>query len=106
MPNEEWQSCFEEAWAFREESIYRKLFGSLGAGIYALDAGPFINVFRQHSFDPRWLTHGVFECAPTAERPSWLYVSSACRMLGSHLQRTRMRSRALDVSSYSSVQRR
>jgi hypothetical protein len=74
--NDERQSWFEDAWAFREENLYRKLFGSLGAGIYALDAGPFLKVFRQDSFDPRWLTHGVFECAPTAQRPSWLYVSS------------------------------
>jgi hypothetical protein len=70
------QSWFEDAWAFREETLYVKLFGSLGAGIYPLDAELFTKVFRQDSYDPRWLTYGVFECPPTAERSNWLYVSS------------------------------
>lgn len=76
MTNEGWQSWFEDAWAFREEKLYPKLFGSLGTGIYPLGGELFTKVFRQDSYDPRWLTHGVFECAPTAQRTNWLYVSS------------------------------
>jgi hypothetical protein len=76
MPAEDWQAWFEDAWAFREETLYPKLFGSLGPGIYPLDSELFTSVFRQDSFDPRWLNHGVFECAPTAERANWVYVSS------------------------------
>jgi hypothetical protein len=76
MANKDWQAWFENAWAFREETLYRKLFGSLGPGIYPLDAELFTGVFRQDSYDPRWLSHGVFECPPTPERSNWVYVSS------------------------------
>lgn len=67
---------FEDAWAFREESIYRSLFGDVGSGIYTLDAELFTGRFRQASVDPRWLFHGVFESPPSGTRESWLYVSS------------------------------
>jgi hypothetical protein len=76
MPEQNWREWFEQAWAFREESLYPSLFGSLGNGIYPLDADLFATIFGQDSIDPRWLTHGVFECPPTAGRLSWLYVSS------------------------------
>ena len=33
-------------------------------------------IFKQESFDPRWLHYGVFEFAPTPTRHSWLYVTS------------------------------
>jgi Suppressor of fused protein (SUFU) len=36
----------------------------------------FTGAFRQETYDPRWLTHGVMEFAPTEKRASWLYVSS------------------------------
>jgi hypothetical protein len=36
----------------------------------------FTGLFKQQTFDPRWLTYGVFEFAPTASRDSWLYVTS------------------------------
>jgi hypothetical protein len=67
---------FEDAWAVREENIYRSLFGDIGSGIYTLDAELFKSQFRQTSVDPRWLFHGVFESRPSATRASWLYVSS------------------------------
>ena len=76
MTNQNWQEWFEQAWAFREESVYTALFGPLREGIFVLDAEHFTKVFRQDSFDPRWLTHGVFEFSPTGDRASWLYVSS------------------------------
>jgi hypothetical protein len=41
-----------------------------------LDGDLFTKIFRQDSFDPRWITHGVFEFLPTEDKPSWLYVSS------------------------------
>ena len=67
---------FENAWAVREESIYRSSFGDIGSGIYPLDSELFMGQFRQTSIDPRWLTHGVFESRPSGTRASWLYVSS------------------------------
>jgi suppressor of fused protein SUFU len=76
MPASDWQEWFEQAWEIREDKLYPALFGSLGPGIYPLDAELFNTVFRQDSIDPRWLHHGVFECAPTNQRTSWLYVSS------------------------------
>jgi Suppressor of fused protein (SUFU) len=76
MTNENWHTRIEEAWAYREETLYPKLFGSLGAGIYPLGGELFTSVFHQNSYDPRWLSYGVFECAPTAQRLNWLYVSS------------------------------
>jgi hypothetical protein len=66
---------FEQAWEDREEKIYPALFGSLGPGIYPLNYDTF-KVFNAASVDPRWLTVGVFECLPSANRNTWLYVSS------------------------------
>lgn len=65
-------SWFEAAWEQREEQVYRSLFGDLGPGIYPLDP----SLFRDAEVDPRWLTHGVFESPPNAQRESWLYVTS------------------------------
>ena len=76
MAAERWQAWFEDAWAFREETLYPQLFGTLGPGIYPLDSDLFVSLFHQNTLDPRWLNHGVFECAPTAGRSSWVYVSS------------------------------
>ena len=76
MASEKWQRQFEEAWEFREGKLYPGHFGPKQQGIYVLDGELFTNVFRQDSFDPRWLTHGVFEFEPTEKRPSWVYVSS------------------------------
>jgi hypothetical protein len=76
MAGQTWQEWFENAWAVREESIYRSLFGDIGSGIYPLDPELFKGQFRQTSVDPRWLTHGVFESRPSGTRASWLYVSS------------------------------
>jgi hypothetical protein len=70
------QAWFEKAWEFREEKLYRSLFGATAEGIYVLDAEMFGTVFRQDSIDPRWLNHGVIEFSPTAERQNWVYVSS------------------------------
>jgi len=76
MSGEDWQSWFEAAWAFREETLYPRLFGSVGPGIYALGGDIFSKGFGQSTYDPRWLTEGVLESPPTANRPNWLYVSS------------------------------
>jgi hypothetical protein len=76
VSREEWADWFERAWAVREEEVYPRLFGSMGETICVLTPDMFTDTFKQESFDPRWLTYGVFECPPTPERRSWLYVSS------------------------------
>ncbi|SRR5712692_1110667 len=76
MVDENWQSRFEEAWEFREEKLYPAQFGPVRQGIYVLDDELFTSIFHQESYDPRWLTHGVFEFEPNEKRPSWVYVSS------------------------------
>jgi hypothetical protein len=67
---------FEQSWELREEEVYPRLFGSRGQNIFVLKPTLFTDTFKQSTLDPRWLNHGVFECAPTAARSTWLYVSS------------------------------
>ena len=69
-------SLLERAWAEREETVYVKLFGDLGPGIYPLDVSVFADSFGQTEIDPRWLHYGVFRCPPTATRPHWTFVTS------------------------------
>lgn len=69
-------SLLEDSWEQREEKIYPELFGGTGEGIYPLDASLFKNQFDVDDVDPRWLHYGVFKCAPTIERNTWLYVTS------------------------------
>jgi hypothetical protein len=76
MTDRQWLDWFEAAWKDREERLYPSLFGSTGAGIFTLDQELFEKQFHIKTVDPRWLSHGVFECPPTANRDSWLYVSS------------------------------
>jgi hypothetical protein len=76
MADEDWQTRFEKAWEFREEVLYPRHFGAERRGIFVLSGELFTSVFRQDSYDPRWLTYGVIEFEPTEKRPSWLYVSS------------------------------
>lgn len=66
----------ESVWTEREDVIYPKLFGSVSRGIFVLSIEMFAQTFGQSEVDPRWLTHGVIEFAPTASRASWLYVTS------------------------------
>jgi hypothetical protein len=66
----------EEVWRIREEDIYPKLFGPVSRGIFPLTQELFSRRFGPVEVDPRWLFLGVFEFAPTADRPSWLYVTS------------------------------
>ncbi len=69
-------SLLEDSWEQRDEQIYPELFGGTGEGIYPLDASLFKNQFGIDDVDPRWLHYGVFKCAPTIERNTWLYVTS------------------------------
>lgn len=69
-------SLLEDSWEQREEQIYPALFGETGEGIYPLDATLFKNQFSVDSIDPRWLHYGVFKCAPTKDRRTWIYVTS------------------------------
>lgn len=57
MSGQTWQEWFENAWAVREEKIYRSLFGDIGSEIYPLDSELFTGQFRQTSIDPRWPLH-------------------------------------------------
>ena len=76
MDTNEWREWFEEAWSVRENQIYPRLFGPISPQICVLTFEIFKDVFKQDTVDPRWLHYGVFEVPPTAERPSWVYVSS------------------------------
>ena len=69
-------SSLEEVWEYREEYLYPRLFGEAGRGISPIPIEVFTVNFEQAAVDPRWLHLGVFEFAPTAERQSWLYVTS------------------------------
>jgi hypothetical protein len=66
---------FEDAWAFREESLYPQILrrSSLGQ-IYTLDA----EVFERFGFttDPRWLHCGVVPFAGNEQQPMCALVSS------------------------------
>ena len=66
----------EGVWKVREEEVYPALFGPVSRGIFPLTQQLFAERFDELDIDPRWLFHGVFEFAPTAARPSWLYVTS------------------------------
>lgn len=66
----------ESVRSLRETKVYPALFGPGVRGIFHLTPELFARQFRQAEFDPRWLHHGVFEFAPTADRPCWLYVTS------------------------------
>jgi hypothetical protein len=69
-------NSLESVWEYREEKLYPQLFGKLSRGIFPLSAELFRGVFKQEAVDPRWLHLGVLEFAPSADRNSWLYVSS------------------------------
>ncbi len=73
---EDWEEWFERVWKHREEVLYPSLFGQNSRGIFPIPAETFTGLFKQDSFDPRWLHYGVIEFAPTPERNSWLYVTS------------------------------
>ena len=66
----------EDVWTLREESVYPSLFGPVTRGIFPLTAEVFATRFGRIDIDARWLSFGVFEFAPTADRRSWLYVTS------------------------------
>jgi len=90
----------EAVWAYREETLYPALFGSTRRGIFTLDQAFFAQVFGEERVDPRWLFLGVFEFAPTAQRPSWLYVTSGM----SNPWETEARDYRLDETSWLGVE--
>lgn len=65
----------ESIWEYREEVLYPGLFGKGEDQIFPLAAEDFVAI-RRKAVDPRWLHLGVMMFAPTARRPSWLYVTS------------------------------
>jgi hypothetical protein len=74
--SQNWQEWFERIWEHREDVLYPSLFGKNNKGIFTIQADMLTGMFKQESFDPRWLFYGVFEFAPTPTRTSWLYVTS------------------------------
>jgi hypothetical protein len=68
-------TLLERSWEYREETLYRRLFGDTGPGIY-LDMDLLRNVFKQEQIDPRWLHVGVNACPPHGDRRHWIYVST------------------------------
>lgn len=58
-------TLLERSWEYREETLYRRLFGDTGPGIYPLDMDLLRNVFKQEQIDPRWLHVGVNACLRT-----------------------------------------
>ncbi|HDS1826272.1 suppressor of fused domain protein [Stenotrophomonas maltophilia] len=69
-------TLLERSWEYREETLYRRLFGNTGPGIYPIDMDLLRNVFKQEQIDPRWLHVGVNACPPHGDRRHWIYVSS------------------------------
>lgn len=74
--SQEQKTVFETIWETREEEIYPRLFGEKYRGTFVLTADVFTGVFGQAACDPRWLRYGIIEFEPTANRNSWLYVTS------------------------------
>lgn len=75
MSEQNLQKWFEEIWAHREERVYPDFFGDTGQKIHTLPAATCASMGWADP-DPRFLTHGVFECPPNQARPHWLYVTS------------------------------
>jgi hypothetical protein len=73
---QDWQEWFERVWAYREDVLYPSQFGHNSRGIFPIQAEMFTGLFKQESFDPRWLHYGVLEFSPTPTRDSWLYTTS------------------------------
>jgi len=69
------QKWFEGIWADREDRLYRDFFGDTGPGIFNLPESAFRSLGCPTP-DPRFLTHGVLECPPSAKHTDWIYVSS------------------------------
>jgi hypothetical protein len=66
---------FENVWAEREETVYRRLLGDIGTTIHTIPPKLF-ELMGVGDVDPRWTTHGVFECPPTPTRAAWTYITS------------------------------
>lgn len=72
---EEWEQWFQGVWEYREEQLYRGLFGDIGQKIYTVPKDLFEGLGVKE-LDPRWLVHGVLECPSSLQRPTWVYVTS------------------------------
>ena len=99
------QEWFEDAWAVREDSIYRSLFGDIGSGIYALDAELFTGQFRQASVDPRWPFTECLNRRRVARERAGCMCPLGFRTHGRRTLRGRTRSLVFDLSLLSSARR-
>jgi hypothetical protein len=78
LPSPSLQSWFEALWADREERLYPLFFGNRGDDLATIPPAAFASLGIDDP-DPRFLTHGVFECPPPpteSGRSHWIYVSS------------------------------
>jgi hypothetical protein len=75
MTDQQLQQWFQSIWADREDRIYPDYFGAVGPAVFNIPIEAFKSLGSPDP-DPRFLTHTVIECPPTATRQDWLYVSS------------------------------
>jgi hypothetical protein len=78
MSEQNLHTWLESIFAHRDETLYRQFFndaGPQGGVLYTLSEENFRTLGTTVP-DPRFLSHGVFEFAPTEDRPHWLYASA------------------------------
>jgi len=73
---EKWEQWFQDTWAYREDTVYKRMFGQVGPHVHTIPPELFLRL-GQPQPDNRWLVHGVFEIAPTEKLPYWSYVTTA-----------------------------
>ncbi len=61
--------------AQRHRVLYPEFFAGLEPGSYPLSRELFTEFWRQNEVDPGWLRVHVLKAAPSAVRPTWLYVT-------------------------------
>lgn len=76
ISQEEWEKWFQDVWAYREDVIYKKMFGELHPNVFTIPKDLFVRMGFPE-VDQRWLTHGVIACPPTEARNHWCYITTA-----------------------------
>ena len=75
-PQEKWEQWFQDTWAFREDTVYKRIFGQVGPHVHTIPPELFLRL-GQPKPDNRWLVHGVFEIPPSDKLPYWSYLTTA-----------------------------
>ena len=71
-----WENWFQDVWAYREDVVYKEIFGQVGPNVHTIPPELFMRL-GQPQPDPRWTVHGVFEVPPTDKLPFFTYVTTA-----------------------------